>query len=73
MGRTKKVGITGRFGSRYGKGVKKRVLEIEKMQKRKHSCPRCLKQTLKRVSPGIWYCKKCGMKFAGKAYEPGIE
>ena len=73
MGRTKKVGSTGRFGVRYGKGVKKRYLKIETEQKAKHTCPRCLRTGLKRVSSGIWLCNRCGMKFAGKAYEPGLK
>jgi large subunit ribosomal protein L37Ae len=72
MGRTKKVGSTGRFGVRYGRGIKTRLLKIEKAQKEKKVCPRCLKAGMKRPNPGIWYCKKCGLKFAGKAYEPGV-
>jgi len=71
MGRTKKVGSTGRFGVRYGKGVKNRFLKIETVQKAKHVCPRCLRTGLKRVSSGIWLCERCSLKFAGKAYEPG--
>jgi large subunit ribosomal protein L37Ae len=71
MARTKKVGLTGRFGVRYGRGIKKRFMEIEKPQKSVKTCPRCLKAGLRRLSPGIWYCKKCGLKFAGRAYEPG--
>ena len=71
MPRTKKVGASGRYGARYGKGVKKRVVAIEKKQKTKHKCPECLKEGMKRISPGIWTCKKCGLKVAGKAYEPG--
>jgi large subunit ribosomal protein L37Ae len=65
------VGSTGRFGARYGKGIKKKFNEIEKIQKAKHACPRCLKSGMKRVSPGIWHCRKCGLKFAGRAYDPG--
>ncbi len=71
MGRTKKVGITGRFGARYGSTIRQRVIAIEKGLRAKHACPNCLKNTLKRVSAGIWECKKCGLKFAGKAYKPG--
>lgn len=70
MGRTKKVGSSGRFGARYGKGVKKRLTKIEDAQKRKHQCPRCMRPGLKRVASGIWECRKCGLKMAGKAYEP---
>jgi large subunit ribosomal protein L37Ae len=73
MGKTKKVGSTGKFGVRYGRGVKKRYLAIDKVQKAKHACPRCLKPGLKRTSPGIWLCEKCGLKFAGRAYEPGLK
>ncbi len=72
MRRTKKVGPSGRFGSRYGKGVKKKLVEIERVQKRKHKCPNCLKPGLKRISPGIWKCNKCGLKFAGNAYDPKV-
>lgn len=64
---------TGRFGSRYGKGVKKRVAEIERFQKQRHACPRCGMLYVKRVSSGIWKCKKCGAKFAGSAYIPRAE
>jgi len=72
MARTKKVGSSGRFGVRYGKGIKTRVVKIEKTQKKKHVCPHCLKPGMKRLSSGIWTCQKCGLKFAGKAYEPGV-
>jgi len=71
MPRTKKVGPSGRFGARYGKGVKKRVTEIEKIQRKKHACPHCLRPGMKRLASGIWTCRKCGLKIAGKAYEPG--
>lgn len=64
---------TGRFGSRYGKGVKKRVAEIEKVQKQRHICPSCSMRYVKRIGPGIWECKKCGTKFAGAAYVPKAE
>ncbi|MEM5854001.1 MAG: 50S ribosomal protein L37ae [Candidatus Aenigmatarchaeota archaeon] len=65
--------ITGRFGSRYGKGVKKRVAKIEEVQKQRHICPNCGMRYVKRVSSGIWKCKKCGTKFAGAAYVPRAE
>lgn len=67
---TKKVGSAGRFGTRYGVTIRQKVAEVEKKQKRKHKCPVCNFLRVKRVSTGIWQCKKCGVKFAGKAYEP---
>ena len=70
MGRTKKVGITGRYGVRYGATIKGRVIAVEKELKKAHECPDCLKGALERVSVGIWKCRKCGLKIAGKAYRP---
>ena len=71
MGRTKKVGSTGRFGVRYGKRIRQLVLDIEKKQKIKHKCPFCKKLNVKRLAKGIWECNKCNKKFTGKAYFPG--
>tara|TARA_Y100000034_G_scaffold83632_1_gene100115 strand:+ start:68 stop:283 length:216 start_codon:yes stop_codon:yes gene_type:complete len=70
MSGTKKVGSTGRFGVRYGRKIRKRVLKVEKLQKVKHDCPNCKKPGVKRQASGIWYCSKCTTKFAGKAYTP---
>ncbi|UCD03563.1 MAG: 50S ribosomal protein L37ae [Candidatus Woesearchaeota archaeon] len=68
---TKKLGSVGRFGTRYGRKLKDKVLDIEKIQKSKHTCPHCKKKGgVKRVASGIWYCKKCNTKFTGKAYKP---
>ena len=67
---TKKVGPAGRFKSRYGLRIRKRVVEIEVVQRQRHICPKCKKRALKRVAPGIWECKSCGLKIAGFAYKP---
>ena len=68
---TKKLRSVGRFGARYGRKLKDKVLKIEKVQKAKHICPYCGKSGgVKRLSSGIWYCKKCDTKFTGKAYKP---
>ena len=67
---SKIVGSAGRFGPRYGKKVRKLVSEIEKSQKKRHVCPKCKMPYVKRISTGIYYCKKCKTKFAGKAYYP---
>jgi large subunit ribosomal protein L37Ae len=66
---TKKVGSAGRFGSRYGRKIRKKVAEIEKKQKSSYPCPYCNFTRVKRVSSGIWSCKKCDSKFSGRAYE----
>ncbi len=70
MGRTKKVGTTGRFGPRYGRRAKVLLGKIEKEQKKKHQCPVCKKMKLKRVAAGIWQCKGCDAKMTGGAYTP---
>ncbi len=68
--KTKKVGSAGRFGARYGKKIRTRVIAIEKEQKRKHKCPYCLRLTVKRLAAGLFSCKKCEQVFTGKAYVP---
>lgn len=71
MSHKKKVGSAGRFGARYGHAIKEKVIEIEKVQRAKHICPFCAKSGgVKRIASGIWHCKKCKSKFAGKAYSP---
>ena len=66
MGRTKKVGITGRFGPRYGIRIRRKILEVEK--KKTKECPYCGRKQLKRVDSGIFECQKCKIKFTGGAY-----
>ena len=68
--RTKKAGITGRFGARYGSTVRKRVKRIEERMKQSHKCPSCQTKAVRRVSAGIWQCRKCDYKFTGGAYIP---
>jgi len=66
----KKGGSAGRFGVRYGRTLRRKVADIEKIQKGKHKCPFCKKFGVKRIASGIWTCNKCSAKFAGKAYSP---
>ena len=68
MTKTKKVGAAGRFGPRYGKSVRGRITAIESIQRKKQLCPYCQRFGLKRLSKGIWKCKKCNKKFASHAY-----
>ena len=63
----KSQGSAGRFGVRYGISAKKRTSAIESKQKKKQQCIFCNGRA-KRLSKGIWLCKKCGKKFAGHAY-----
>ncbi len=68
--RTEKVGISGKYGSRYGVKLRKRMKEIEEQKVKKHTCPNCRHPSVKRVSTGIWKCRKCALVFAGGAYKP---
>ncbi|MBI2630318.1 50S ribosomal protein L37ae [Candidatus Pacearchaeota archaeon] len=66
--KTKKVKAAGRFGSRYGTLVRKRITLIEAKQRKKQKCPYCSRLGVKRLSKGIWHCLRCGKKFASAAY-----
>lgn len=68
---TKKVGLTGRFGSRYGVTLKQKFKVIEEKQKAKYECPACSGISVCRVAKGIWSCGKCMHTFAGKAFYLG--
>ncbi len=70
MPRTKKIGLGASLGSRYGTAPRKRYIEIVSHMRDKHECPRCHLRAVKRLSVGIWLCRKCGYKFAGGAYVP---
>jgi len=54
--RLRKLASAGRFGARYGRRIKERLLNSEISQRAKHKCPYCLKVNVKRVSTGIWEC-----------------
>ncbi len=66
--RTKKVGITGKFGPRYGVTVRKKIKEASKARQSPQKCPECQYSAVKRESSGIWICSHCGLKFAASAY-----
>jgi len=68
--KTKKVKSAGRFGPRYGRTVRKRLIKVEEQQRKKQTCPYCAKKAVKRITVGIWHCTKCKKKFTGKAYTP---
>jgi len=64
------TGSAGRFGPRYGRFVRKRVAEMEKVSRAFHRCPKCDMMSVKRQGTGIWSCRKCGYTFAGGAFQP---
>jgi len=69
----KKIKSAGRFGARYGKKIKVKLVKVEEKQRIKQECPFCKKLGAKRVSKGLWQCtrKKCDKKFASGVYYTG--
>ncbi|MBA3043781.1 MAG: 50S ribosomal protein L37ae [Candidatus Thermoplasmatota archaeon] len=68
--KTKKSGLSAKFGARYGVSVKSRLKTVEMKAKKKYTCPKCSYTSVRRVSAGIWECRHCGLKFTGGAYVP---
>ncbi|KAL6560403.1 Large ribosomal subunit protein eL43y [Orobanche gracilis] len=66
--RTKKVGIVGKYGTRYGASLRKQIKKMEVSQHSKYFCEFCGKYAVKRKAVGIWGCKDCGKVKAGGAY-----
>lgn len=66
--RTKKVGITGKYGVRYGASLRRQCKKLEVQQHAKYDCAFCGKKSVKRDSTGIWTCKACHKTVAGGAY-----
>nr|AAX48872.1 L37a [Suberites domuncula] len=68
--RTKKVGVVGKYGTRYGASLRKMVKKIEISQHAKYACYFCGKNAMKRKCVGIWSCNKCRKTIAGGAWVP---
>jgi large subunit ribosomal protein L37Ae len=66
--KSKKTKSAGRFGARYGKRPRTYLVLVEEKQRKKQKCPFCGKLGVKRLSKGIWKCRKCGKKFASDTY-----
>ena len=66
--KSKKTKSSGRFGARYGKKVRVNLVSVEEKQRVRQKCPFCRKLGVKRISKGIWHCKKCNKKFASNTY-----
>ncbi|MBU0472473.1 MAG: 50S ribosomal protein L37ae [Nanoarchaeota archaeon] len=68
MAKKATYGSVKRFGSRYGKKTRDRFGAIEVEQRKKHKCPYCNYERVRREAIGIWKCEKCETKFTSKAY-----
>ena len=70
MTKTKKVGLSGKFGPRYGSTLRKQWNVIAEKQKGFVKCPKCeTKIRNMREFVGVWHCKKCGAQWTGGAWE----
>jgi large subunit ribosomal protein L37Ae len=67
--RTAKVGITGKYGTRYGQKLRKQVKAFEILQRTKYVCIFCGKNSVRRYAVGIWRCSACRRVVAGGAWE----
>lgn len=71
MGRTKVVGIAGRFGARYGASLRKKWKEVMERRYSLYQCPYCYNTVrFERIAFGIWKCPKCKTVWAGASYTP---
>eukprot|EP00118_Oscarella_pearsei_P028702 m.2730 g.2730 ORF g.2730 m.2730 type:complete len:93 (+) comp8865_c0_seq1:746-1024(+) len=66
--RTKKLGVVGKYGTRYGASLRKMAKKIEITQHAKYTCMFCGKDAMKRKCVGIWRCKACRKTVAGGAW-----
>ena len=66
--KSKKTKSAGRFGPRYGKKVKDKLVKVETKQRVKQNCLFCNKKGVKRKAKGIWECGKCGKTYASNTY-----
>ena len=48
--RTKKVGVAGRYGPRYGVRIRKQMATVITAKNKSYECPRCNHVAVKRVS-----------------------
>ncbi|MBN1385540.1 50S ribosomal protein L37ae [Candidatus Woesearchaeota archaeon] len=68
MASKKGFGSVRRFGPRYGRKIRAKVADVEKVQKARQKCPYCNSLKVKREAAGIFFCSKCLSKFTSKAY-----
>nr|XP_056700729.1 60S ribosomal protein L37a-like [Euleptes europaea] len=63
----KKVGIVGKYVTRYGASLRKMVKKIE-IKHAKYTCSFCGKTKMRRKAVGIWHCGSCMKTVAGGAW-----
>ncbi len=68
--RTRKVGVVGKYGTRYGASLRKLIKKMEISQHATYTCQFCGKDTMKRKVVGIWSCRSCNKTISGGAWDP---
>merc|ERR1712179_578707 len=68
--RTKKAGVVGKYGTRYGATLRKVVKKYEISQHSTYQCTFCGKNGVRRTAVGIWHCRSCRKTIAGGAWQP---
>ncbi|VDO66210.1 unnamed protein product [Heligmosomoides polygyrus] len=69
--RTKKVGIVGKYDTRYGASLRKMVKKMKVIQHSWYTCVFCGKEAMSRKAVGIWSCSTCHKTVARGAYVYG--
>jgi large subunit ribosomal protein L37Ae len=70
MAKMRKTRLGGGLATRYGTAPRRRHIDILVRMRKKHECPKCKVRAAKRLSVGLWQCRRCGNQFTGGAYSP---
>jgi large subunit ribosomal protein L37Ae len=66
----RKTRLGGGLSTRYGTAPRRRHIDILVRLRKKHECPKCKVRAARRLSVGLWQCRRCGNQFTGGAYFP---
>jgi large subunit ribosomal protein L37Ae len=66
----RKTRLGGGLSTRYGTAPRRRHIDILVRLRKKHECPKCKVRAARRLSVGLWQCRRCGNQFTGGAYSP---
>ncbi|MFC1507204.1 transposase [Thermoproteota archaeon] len=66
----RKTRLGGGLSTRYGTAPRRRHIDILVRLRKKHECPKCKVRATRRLSVGLWQCRRCGNQFTGGAYIP---
>ena len=70
MAKMRKTRLGGGLATRYGTAPRRRYIDVLVRMRKKHECPKCKVRAARRISVGLWQCRRCGNQFTGGAYSP---